>query len=305
MLLKDRLLRALPFSAHELDMLIWSAPLRYKSYRIPKRQPGQFRQVSQPTPEVKLLQRWLVLNELSAFKIHKSATAYRYGVGLRANVEPHTKNRFMLKLDFADFFPSIKALHFVAFMRAAERTADDIEVMKQIFFKRDPRTATLQLAIGAPSSPALSNILLFNLDTQLEESARRLSITYTRYADDITFSTNERGVLPEFFRQIPQLIAMHSRIPLQLNPDKTVHASMKNGRRVTGLTITPGGEISVGKDRKKLLRSQIHYYQCGRLDQTQIDSLRGYLAFLLSVEPDHVKRIEASYGRELIQQLLT
>jgi RNA-directed DNA polymerase len=303
LLLRDRLLQALPFSAGELDMLIWSAPLRYKTYWIEKRQPGKYRQISQPTPEVKLLQRWLINNFFSKFPVHNAARAYREGIGLAANVQPHAKNRFLLKVDFKEFFPSIKANHFVEFMRSNGCTPEDIDVSRYICFKRDRVQGELHLAIGAPSSPMLSNIMLCNLDSEIARLAEDHAVTYTRYADDLSFSCAETNVLRRIEVALPDLIKESCVVPLEINPQKTIHASKKNGRTITGIVITPEGDLSVGYQRKRLLRAQIYRYKIGTLPSEDIECLRGYIAFLNSIEPDHIRRLVAKYGFPVMSQL--
>ncbi len=303
MSLRDELLASLPFSSTELDLLIWSAPQRYKTYLIKKRHPGQYREVSQPTPEVKLLQRWLLEHVLKKFPVHSCAKAYKCGTGLIENVQPHAQHRFLLKIDFENFFPSIKADHFFSFSADAGVAEADSKLMRQVLFKRTKGTSSLALAIGAPSSPHLSNILLYTLDCAISAAANKENITYTRYADDLSFSTSEPGVLADFEKKIPQLISQNCEIPLKLNKQKTVHASKKNGRRVTGLVITPQGTISIGLDRKRLLRAQIYRFSKGELDDESIESLKGYLAYLASIEPDHLVRLARHYGTDVMRIL--
>ncbi|MEW6022164.1 MAG: retron St85 family RNA-directed DNA polymerase [Pseudomonadota bacterium] len=293
----------LPFSASELDMLIWSAPLRYKVYYIKKRRPGEYRQIAQPTPEIKLIQRWLVLNYFSKFPVHKVAKAYKYGTGLKDNVEPHINNRFLLKVDFQDFFPSINADHFESFMERHGERSEDIDVARNICFKRQQGTGLLNLAIGAPSSPLLSNIMLYTLDQEIQALAQANSVTYTRYADDLSFSCNEPGVLTRILSTLPEVISASSQVPLRLNSEKTVHASKKRGRVITGLVVTSDGKISVGQQRKRLLRAEIHHYKLGIMPAEDVEKLRGYLAYLNSVEPEHISRLKGSFGDEVIDSL--
>ena len=94
-----RMLRELPFSADELHDLIATAQYRYKVYKIPKRQPNQFRTIAQPSPEIKLIQRWLIGSVLSSLPIHKVATAYRDGRSIADHAAVHAKNRFLLKME--------------------------------------------------------------------------------------------------------------------------------------------------------------------------------------------------------------
>ncbi|SDH43861.1 MULTISPECIES: retron St85 family RNA-directed DNA polymerase [unclassified Duganella] len=305
MSLRDRLEKSLPFSRKEIDLLVLSAPLRYKTYQIPKKTLGKFREVSQPTPEVKLLQRWLISNVFGDFAVHDAAKAYRNGIGLLQNVAPHKNHRYLLKLDFSNFFPSISSGHFFEFMDGKGYDHDDLIVMSRVFFKNYRKTASLRLAIGAPSSPALSNILLYDLDVAISNFCRNLDITYTRYADDLSFSTNTAEVLSEVEKNISKIIKENCIINLTLNEEKTVHASKKNGRKITGLTITSDNKISIGLQQKKLLRAKIDRYQKGLLTQDAIDSLKGYIAFVDSVEPEHLVRLTKRYGIEIMRQLYT
>src|SRR2546426_957415 len=96
----------------ELRILIDSAPHRYKVYQIPKRAPGQFRTIAQPAKEVKALQYWVMKHVLSQFEVHPAATAYRKDLSILHNARPHTRGRFLLKMDFKDFFPSLRAYDF-------------------------------------------------------------------------------------------------------------------------------------------------------------------------------------------------
>jgi len=301
--LRDRILKALPFSGGELDMLIWSAPHRYKHFEIAKRQHGAYRKISQPTPEVKLLQRWLVNNYLNQFPVHRSATAYRRRIGLAANVLPHSKNRFLFKIDFSDFFPSIKSSHFVEFMRLHKQTSEDIDVARHICFKHDRKKGELQLAIGAPSSPLLSNVMMYRLDTELANMAEANQVVYTRYADDLSFSCANPNILQLIEKELVDIIYHNSIVPLVINSNKTVHSSKKNGRVITGIVITPEGNLSVGRERKRLLRAQIHRFKCGNLPPEEIAAVSGYVAFLHSVEPTHLHRLVTNFGAETMRIL--
>ena len=242
-------------------------------------------------------------NYFNNFPLLKAAREYRNGAGLLDNVKPHANNRFLLKIDFSEFFPSIKAEHFVSFMRSYGEAPADIDVARHICFKRDKAKGTLQLAIGAPSSPLLSNILLHSLDSQIELFTSSHSVTYTRYADDLSFSCGSAGILTKIESALPEIIEKHCIIPLKINKEKTTHASKKNGRRITGLNITPEGSISVGQERKRLLRSQVHKYKTGALPAEETEALRGYLAFLNSVEPTHLSRLVKIYGLDTIREL--
>lgn len=302
--LKQQMLETLPFSNSELDVLIETAPFRYKEYKIPKREIGKFRNISQPTPEVKLLQRWVVENVLNEFPIHLAATAYRPKQGLLENIRPHQNNRYLLKIDFKDFFPSITAANFKEFLSGSRFSDFEVHILSNILFKLDKQSRVLRLAIGAPSSPTLSNLILFRLDEAISKLCEEKNVSYTRYADDLSFSTNERDILGGLERCLPEIISQYKLVDLVINPEKTRHASKKNGRRVTGLNITSEQKISIGRERKHLLRAQIFKFSKGDLSEDEVESLKGFIAFLRSVEPEHIERIKRSYGEALFARLI-
>ena len=104
-------------TGHDLSRIIASAPRRYKEFKMPKRQ-GGFRHMAQPAREVKALQRALVKHYLEKLPIHSSAMAYERGTSIRLNAERHAKvNGPILKLDFRDFFPSIRPSDWIAYAK--------------------------------------------------------------------------------------------------------------------------------------------------------------------------------------------
>lgn len=309
MSLRARLTAVLPFSHDELVALIHSAPFAYKTYKIRKTN-GKWREVSQPTPAVKLMQRFVIAQELGRLPVHLAATAYRQNMGLAENVKPHLTNRFLLKMDFREFFPSLRPVDLESVLRVNEGgnsliySKQDYRDLTRILFKASPDEANLRLAIGAPSSPHLSNALLYDLDLQIQDVCDKSGITYTRYADDLSFSTSTPDLLKNHEATICNLIARQKCLMLQVNKEKTIHSSVKNGRRITGLTISGVGEISIGRNRKRQLRAEIHAYQNGGMSADDLDSLRGYLSFLNSVEPKAVESLKKKYGEAIVDSLI-
>ena len=197
--LLERLSNDLALPPRDLLYLVKSAPYRYKVYEIAKRAPGKKRTIAQPARELKPLQYWVMKNVLAAFPIHPAAIAYRKGKSILDNAAPHAAHGYLCKLDFRNFFPSIKSTHFEKFMRlnplAAMWTEEEIGYLSRILFWRRKRENVLQLSIGAPSSPLLSNILLYNFDLKVTTLCARRGITYTRYADDLSLFYERIGDL--------------------------------------------------------------------------------------------------------------
>ena len=292
---------------HDLRYLIRSAPYRYKVYEIPKREPGKTRTIAQPARELKPLQRWIMENVLSKYPIHPSATAYRKGMNIANNAWPHAHHRYLLKMDFKDFFPSIKSSDFEKFVLAnpldASWSEEEIGHLSRMLFWKKKRTEDLRLSIGAPSSPLLSNILLYRFDVMVNELCSSRGVSYTRYADDLTFSTSKRDLLYQIEREIPPICTRLQSPRLRINRDKTIHVSKKSSRRVTGLILTNDGNVSIGRDRKRQVRAAFHKFVLGMLDAKEATKLAGMIAYIKSVEPAYLEKLREKYGAAILNDL--
>jgi hypothetical protein len=92
--------------------------------------------------------------------------------------------------------------------------------------------------------------------------------------------------------------------PLRLNAEKTVHASRGRSMRVTGLVLANSGEVSLGRDRKRLIRAQVHHFLVGKLSPEDAAKLRGMLAFVNSAEPTFIRRLRDHYGEAEIDTIM-
>jgi retron-type reverse transcriptase len=290
-----------------LDHIIRSAPYRYKVFEIDKRNGKGKRTIAQPAREVKAIQYWIMEKVLSAFPIHGAAMAYRKGRNITANAAKHASTRFLLKMDFKDFFPSITGEDFEAFLAGRDGinlSSEDIVRLKKILFWNRRREGRLVMSIGAPSSPMLSNILLYDFDKKVQAFCAKKKVKYSRYADDLTFSTNLPNVLREVEVQIAEICRRMEHPRLQLNTEKTVHASRCTSRRVTGLVLANSGEVSLGHSRKRLIRAQVHHFLTGRLSPDEAVKLRGMLAFVNSAEPSFILSLKNHYGDAAIDRIV-
>lgn len=300
--------RAVLLPRKQLQVLIYSSPHRYKVYQIPKRTPGQFRTIAQPAKEVKVLQYWAMKHVLSRFDVHRAATAYRRNRSILHNAQPHTRGRFLLKMDFKDFFPSLKAHDFRVFLKRCQPKfdAEEIGALCSILFW-SPKGASppeLCLSIGAPTSPLLSNILMGDFDRHIYRFCRDRQISYTRYADDLSFSSKHSEVLAEAEMAVVDFCARSKSPALAVNEAKTVRLSKRDSRRVTGLVLTNDDKVSLGRETKRQIRAQMHHFVLGRLKDEEILKLRGMLAYVNSVESAFMHRLRKKYGDDAVYNCL-
>jgi RNA-directed DNA polymerase len=300
--LVERIARALVVDGSYLETVAETASYAYKSYRIPKRNGGE-RTIFHPARELKAIQRWLARNIVALFPLTQYAYAYRVGgeFGIHNNAKRHSRSKFLLRMDLANFFPSIKTSDIETLLRAnAHRLTGWAELDTALFCKFVCRKGAL--TIGAPTSPALSNALCWDLDLALATAATTAGCTYTRYADDLFFSTTERDVLGPFEKTVAEIVGtLKCPAGLLLNSKKTRHFSRRYRREVTGIVLTSDGGTSFGRRVKRSLRAQIHQYSALNLAARR--KLAGLLAQASSIEPELINELILKYGHDLIKKV--
>lgn len=287
----------------DLARVIRTAPRRYKVFHIPKRTGGT-REIAQPARELKMLQRILVERVLANLPVHDTARAYRKGLSIRDNAAPHAGGGPILKMDFQDFFPSIRSEDWEAYCNQNNvLNAEDRSISSLILFRRNKGEKILKLSIGAPSSPALCNILLFAFDQLVAAEAVRRGIMYTRYADDLTFSGQRIGMLKDMIKVVEKSAREIERPRLTPNATKTTFITAKRRRVVTGVILANDGSLSLGRDRKRLLSAQVHHASLGKLSGVEMAILAGQLAFANVIEATFIAKLRAWYGPEIIDRI--
>jgi len=285
-----------------LSLVARTSDHRYKIYNLPKVSGGQ-RVIQHPAREVKFLQRWIVSHIFSHAPVHPSATAYRPGTSVRNNAVLHAHGRFFLKLDFEDFFPSIRVadvkalLVQVSSIVPVSMTEADMDIVAKLV------TRYGQLPIGAPSSPSISNAVMYQFDDAMSHLAQQFTCIYSRYADDIVFSTNSPYVLGNVLSEVRKYLSVQTSPGLRLNAAKTVFNSKKRRVRITGLVIDCVNEISVGRKTKRKIKALIHQFMVASLDVQNTFDLKGYLAYLNSVEPKFMDALKKKYGNEVLDAI--
>jgi len=276
-----------------------TASYEYKTYTIPKRT-GGVRTIHHPSRRLKALQRWLLTNLIERLPTHDTAMGYRIGRSTMDNARRHTGSNYLLRLDFSNFFESITSTDVRAYI--ADRShlfsdwlTGDIEFFCSIVCRNDA------LTIGAPTSPALSNVLCFDLDQAIQNYCQVRDVSYTRYADDLFFSTRTAGILNSLEAEVTR-ICRNLRFPasLTLNPTKVRHSSKRGARRVTGVVLGSDERAYVGRRLKRMIRAQIH--QLERLSSRERSSLAGLIAYVMGNDPSFINSLINKYGIERVRE---
>lgn len=286
-------------NANFINLLNSRPSTHYKVFKIPKRSLG-FRVIAQPTPKVKDIQRQLVDILSSNVLIHHSAMAYVKGVSIKSNAFKHSKSEFLFKADFENFFNSITPdmLFESLSLQGIELSSSDKNVLKECLFwnRTNKEDGKLILSVGAPSSPFISNLIMCKFDKRIESFCTSKEIIYTRYADDLTFSSNKKGVLFTLLKDLRIIINEEFNYKIVLNESKTVFSSKAHNRHVTGVTLTNNNKLSIGREKKRYISALIHKFKNNKLSVDDIYHLKGLLSFVSHIEDDFVEKMNIKYG---------
>lgn len=268
----------------------------YKKSSVPKKN-GKARTIYIPDEKLKYMQR-VILNEfLTEYKISECAAAYHKGSTLLSNAQPHLNKKYILKLDIKDFFGSI-AFGRVYKMFLNHYPAKYAKLFAELCCVNDT------LVQGAPTSPYISNIIMLDFDMEIEEYCKANNLSYTRYCDDITVSSDYP--LNSAYHKIKKELMKNG---FELNKRKTHFVKHTHQQRVTGIVVNE--KLQVPIEYRKKLRQELYYlYKFGAgdvilrngytdfiengrtLDEKYINSLSGKINYVLQIDPDNKEFIK-------------
>lgn len=190
--------------------------------------------------------------------------------------EKHKNNLYVLKLDLKNFYPSIKRESVCYIFKNVGYNADISNLLTNICVVND------ELPQGAVTSPYLANLVCRKLDFRIAGYCDKRNIVYTRYADDLTFSCDDRELLRKIYGMIKKIVEDEG---FCLNQKKTVFMTPKNHKEVLGVTINDG-LLKAPKEVKKGIRAMLHY-EVATGDYAMNDKIRGYVAYVDSIEKNY------------------
>jgi len=245
----------------------------YRCYKIKKKSSGAMREICEPLPSLKEIQRWILDNVLVQVPISKFAKAYRTGYSIKNNSRFHLRQKQVLRLDIKDFFPSIKGHNIFSIFKRLGYSAEVSGMLTGL------TTLHNSLPQGAPTSPSLSNIYMNRCDARIAGYCLVRKIRYTRYSDDLTFSGEfEIGKLISF------IYFVFKESGLQLNKVKTKQMLKHQRQFTTGIVVNK--KMNVCREKRRKLRQEIYYIKKFGLDGhlTRIGEKRtNYIMHLLGL----------------------
>lgn len=210
-------------------------------------QVGKLRIITAPSIALKQRQTWILRNILNKIDVPKCVHGFEIGHSIKTNALVHAHNNYVLCVDIKDFFPSIKQHTVFNTFRSFGYSASAASSLSSVCCYDGA------LPQGAPTSPRLANIIFKVMDNRLSALADAEKAVYTRYADDLTFSSDHP--LDKLLPQIKLLLAESGFV---LNEEKIQFFAPNQPKRITGLIVQQGA-VRVPKIFKRTLRQEIHY----------------------------------------------
>lgn len=263
----------------------WGSKHFYRTFSIAKRRPGGAREIAEPLPDLKRMQRWILKNAVEPIAVSAFAKAYVRGRSIKDNARFHRKQPVIIKMDLKDFFPSIR---YPSVRGVFIRVGYSISVAS---FLAALCTLNGSLPQGAPTSAALSNLCCRRLDKRLGRWAQRLRLRYTRYSDDLTFSGPNIAVgrVTTFVTRVAEDCGFRT------NHEKTRVLRAGGRQLVTG--IVTNDRLAVPRPIRRRFRQQVYYIRkygleahvrhIGEVRRNYLSHLIGVGTHIVHVDPDN------------------
>lgn len=269
-------------SYKELIRLLYKIKVEnsYSSYEIPKKN-GSTRVIYAPNNKLKSIQRNLsqVLYKIHSTYIKKRGVKSRISHGFEpgrtiiTNARRHRNKKYLLNVDISDFFSSFNFGRVQGFFYKS----------REFGFSKEVSTIIAQLVCykgklpqGAPTSPIISNLIFNIVDRRILALAKKYKLDYTRYVDDMSFSTNSKVFKERYVEFIVELTDLLKNNGFEINHNKTRLEYYSSRQEVTGLTVN--NKINVSRDFIDKTRAMAH--QLYRTNQFYINGEEGKLTQL-------------------------
>ena len=267
--------RLLQVSDYQLRYHLYIYPIdkAYTTFKIPKKS-GGYRLITTPQTSLKILQHKLNQVLSSVYKVKPSVHGFAIGKSIITNANIHLKQRYILNLDLQDFFPSINfgRVRGLFIAKPYNCTQEVATILAQICCYNN------QLPQGAPTSPIISNMICARLDSQLQKLAKKYRCIYTRYADDITFSTS-RFKFPhrlayfsqdsETFVLADELITIIKDNGFSVNLSKLRLQNRYQRQEVTGIIVNE--KLNVKRKYIRQVRAILHAWEEYGLEKAEAE----------------------------------
>lgn len=274
---------------------------QYKTFKIPKKS-GGYRELNEPCPELKQLQRELQNFLVTNLKVYATPWAYAYEnkKSIIDMAKKHQNSNYFLKLDIHHFFNNIDQQilkeNLPKLYQLAKLPKEFINNLIKIATKND------ELPQGSPLSPLLSNIIAIELDYKIKKNEKLKNLYYTRYADDLVFSSKSYISKTIVVYEVQDILQQLYDNKLLLNCDKTKFLTKNQRCYIVGVKINKDNQLTFGHEKKKALKLQLYNLFKAKQNQDNVTEqareVLGLFNFMSQIEPEYAEYLKAKLCRQ-------
>jgi len=235
--------------------------------------------------------------------------SYRKGKNTLDAIKPHASNKFFFQTDILNFYSNISQtdIEKVISFNLGNIPINDIDIYRNRIF--EIVTIDGKLPIGFATSPLISNSCLLSFDNALQAYCLKHEITYTRYSDDLIFSTSNDAALFDFEITVTKFLNKYFDSSLVLNPTKTKHTHKGKKVKLLGLVILPTGRITIDIKVKRKVEALLHFYINDKKKFTELagdgyeaglEKISGQLNYINMIDPKYLDKLRKKYGNTLV-----
>jgi RNA-directed DNA polymerase len=275
-----------------IDYILSRKDSFYKSFKIKKKN-GSYRNINEPLNQLFSIQKEFSLFFLVNRTKYDHSHGFELNKSIVTNAREHVNKKIVLNIDLENFFTNISSPRIIEFL-IKKFNVSEIEAIKIA----DILTYKNSLPQGSPSSPVISNFICEKLDFELYKYCRRFNITYTRYADDLSFSFSF-DKLPKF--QVNNIISIIEQNGFKINKAKYRYYYRNTRQIVTGLVVNE--KVNVKREFYKNLRAILYNWSSKGIEVAQnkfiekhgenknfILTVAGWINFLGQVQGEKSKK---------------
>lgn len=278
------------------------------------RQGTKQREFINPSERLRAYHNFLRLFLVDFLPVHKEAVfSYRKGVSARAAVEQHALSRHFFVTDIESFFPSITRDIVRKTITSAMAEIPIADLSDHLEHVLDLLCVDNALPMGFSTSPGLSNAVLYPFDVAFHAHCRQLGAIYTRYADDIILSSDERAIVESGEEFLNECIDRMFEGSFRLHSGKSKYLHRGGKIKLLGMALLPNGTISVDTSIKNKIETMLHLYLRDRERFNTMQEvgpaktearLAGLLNYVNTVDQLYLEKLRRKYGAAVVEMFL-
>ena len=247
-------------------------------------------------------------------RVNKNVYSYRQNRNIFDAVSCHRSNTNYFKTDIKNFFININKEIVLKYLTTnvnqypMTRTIENylVNIIDLVVYNN-------HLPVGFVASPSISNAVLYDFDNLIEDYCKKYDIVYSRYSDDLIFSSTDYRILKDLEKVIIKFLEDLYGSAFMLNKDKTEFLDKTNKVVLLGLVIKPDGHITVGKNLKENIKQLLYFYLHDKNKFKQFLELRydnnivkayGSLNYINDIDKNFVSKLRKKYGNYIIDKFL-